>query len=53
MKDAYDLYPIITYNAIKDDVLVDLESVHLFPEFLVFPAEQHGIARDLAAGGDQ
>ena len=38
---------------VKDDVFVDLEAVHLLPEFLVFPAEQHGIACQLAAGGDQ
>lgn len=53
MKDAHDLYPLIDYNAIKNDVLVDLKSVNSRPEVFIFPAEQHGIACQLTAGGDQ
>lgn len=53
MKDAYDLYPLIDYNAIKNDVLVDLKSVNSRPKVFIFPTEQHRIASQLAAGGDQ
>ena len=53
VKYTHDLYPFIARNAIKDDVFVDLESENICSEFLVFPTEQHGIACQLTAGGDQ
>ena len=53
MKYTYDLYPLIDYNAIKNDVLVDLESVNSRSEVFIFPTEQHRIASQLAARGDQ
>lgn len=53
MKDTHDLYPLIGYNAIKNDVLVDLESINARPEVFIFPTEQHRISSQFAARGDQ